>query len=93
MNSVCNCCDYPGSKVHGTNLGPIWGREDPDGPQVGPMNFAIKVAYPFLESETAILQTTVSNAFSQMKIVKLRLKFHWNLSLRVSSLLSHDYVR
>ena len=31
----------PDSKVHGTNMGPIWGRQYPDGPQVGPMNFAI----------------------------------------------------
>ena len=28
---------YPDSKVHGTNMGPIWGRQDPG----GPMNFAI----------------------------------------------------
>ena len=31
----------PGSKVHGANMGPIWGRQDPGGPHVGPMNFAI----------------------------------------------------
>ena len=31
----------PDSKVHGANMGPIWGREDPGGPHVGPMNFAI----------------------------------------------------
>ena len=31
----------PDSKVHGTNMGPIWGRQDPGGPDVGPMNFAI----------------------------------------------------
>ena len=31
----------PDSKVHGANMGPIWGRQDPGGPQVGPMNFAI----------------------------------------------------
>ena len=31
----------PVSKVHGTNMGSIWGREDPGGPHVGPMNFAI----------------------------------------------------
>ena len=24
------------------NMGPIWGRQDPGGPHVGPMNFAIK---------------------------------------------------
>ena len=32
----------PDSKVHGANMGPIWGRQDP-GPHVGPMNFAIWV--------------------------------------------------
>ena len=31
----------PDSKVHGANMGPIWGRLDPGGPHVGPMNFAI----------------------------------------------------
>ena len=31
----------PDSKVHGVNVGPIWGRQDPDGPHVGSMNFAI----------------------------------------------------
>ena len=33
----------PDSKVHGTNMGPIWGRQDPGGSHVGPMNFAIWV--------------------------------------------------
>ena len=31
----------PDSKVHGANMGPIWGRQDPGGPHAGPMNFAI----------------------------------------------------
>ena len=31
----------PKSKVHGANMGPIWGRQDSGGPHVGPMNFAI----------------------------------------------------
>ena len=31
----------PDSKVHEANMGPIWGRQDPGGPQVGPMNFAV----------------------------------------------------
>ena len=35
----------PGSKVHGAHMGPIWGRKDPGGPHVGPMNFAIWEAY------------------------------------------------
>ena len=32
---------HPDNKVHGANVGPIWGRQDPGGPHVGPMNFAI----------------------------------------------------
>ena len=31
----------PDSKVHGANMGPIWGRQDPGGPHVGPINFVI----------------------------------------------------
>ena len=34
---------YPDSKIHGANMGLIWGRQDPGGPHVGPMNFAIRV--------------------------------------------------
>ena len=36
---------YPNSKVHGANMGPIWGRQDPGGPHAGPMNFAIWVPF------------------------------------------------
>ena len=36
----------PDSKVHGANMGPIWGRQDPGGPHIGPMNFAIWDAAP-----------------------------------------------
>ena len=33
--------NIPDSKVHGANMGPIWGRQDSCGPHVGPMNFVI----------------------------------------------------
>ena len=33
--------NHPDIKVHGANMGTIWGRQDPDGPHVGPMNFEI----------------------------------------------------
>ena len=36
----------PDSKVHGANMGSIWGRQDPGGPHVGPMNFAIWGSMP-----------------------------------------------
>ena len=31
----------PDIKVYGANMGPTLGRQDPDGPHVVPMNFAI----------------------------------------------------
>ena len=30
-------------------MGPIWGRQDPGGPHVGPMNIAIRDIFPFSE--------------------------------------------
>ena len=33
--------DNPDGKVNGANMASIWGRQDPGGPHVGPMNFAI----------------------------------------------------
>ena len=37
----CTNNALPDSKVHRANMGPIWDRQDPWGPHVGPMNFAI----------------------------------------------------
>ena len=34
---------YPGSKVDGAKMGPIWGQQDPGGPYVGPMNLVMWV--------------------------------------------------
>ena len=31
----------PESKIHGANVGPTWGRQDPGGPHVGHANLAI----------------------------------------------------
>ena len=39
---------YPDSKVHGANMGPIWGRQDPGGPHVGPINFVVWVLYAYM---------------------------------------------
>ena len=36
----------PESKVHGANMGPIWGRQDKGGPHVGPVNFVFWEAIP-----------------------------------------------
>ena len=47
---VSNHYGIPDNKVHGANMGPIWGRQDPGGPHVGPMNFAIWDAIKYLDS-------------------------------------------
>ena len=39
---LCTTNQGPDSKVHRANMGPIWGRQDPGGLHVGPMNFAIQ---------------------------------------------------
>ena len=31
----------PDSKVHAANMGPIWGRQEPGGPHIGPIDIAI----------------------------------------------------
>ena len=31
----------PDSKVHGTNMGPIWDQQDPGGPHISPMDIVI----------------------------------------------------
>ena len=41
---------FPDSKVHGAHMGPIWGRQDPSGPHVGPMTFAICVTSIWITS-------------------------------------------
>ena len=43
MDSHPQLDSFPDSKVPEANMGPIWGRWDPGGPHVGPMNFAIWV--------------------------------------------------
>ena len=39
--TLCGWFNIPDSKVNVANMGPIWGRQDPGGPHVGPINFAI----------------------------------------------------
>ena len=45
----------PDSKVHGINMGPNCGRQDPGGPHIGPMNLAI------WESISGIYSTILSS--------------------------------
>ena len=38
-----NDWSFPDNKIHGANMRLIWGRQDPGGPHVDPMNLAIWV--------------------------------------------------
>ena len=49
----------PDSKVHGADMGPFWGRQDPDGPHIGPMNFAIWVQYRQLKPGVLFMINTL----------------------------------
>ena len=71
----------PDSKVHEDYMGPTWGRQDPGGPHVGPMNLANRDWGRY--KMAAISQTTFLNAFSWMKIYEFLLQFHLSLFLRV----------
>ena len=42
-NNLPNIHIYHDSRVHGANMGLIWGRQDQGGPHVGPMDLAIWV--------------------------------------------------
>ena len=67
------CCNYSDSKVHGANMGSIWGRQDPDGPHVGPTNLAIRVKkhqgtqQPYRISTWRIRTSCVTLRFSLLK--------------------------
>ena len=45
----------PDSKIHGANMGPTWGRQDPGGPHVGHTNLAIWAVIQELFHKTMLL--------------------------------------
>ena len=63
----------PDNKVHGSNMGPIWGRKDPGGPHVGPMNFAI------WEQITVICVTSSARLNTQGPLLLTRLNFNHSM--------------
>ena len=60
--------NIPHSKVHGANMVPIWGRQDPGGPHVGPVNFAIwnaLVSAPYASCK----KTLAARIYFRMQII------------------------
>ena len=79
----------PDGKVNGANMGPIWGRQDPGGPHVGPMTFAIWV----IETEWCTNYTSHQNVPSLIQIMSCRMYLNqcwpivsWAISTNVSEI-------
>ena len=53
---------FPDSKVHRANMGPTWVLSAPDGPRVGPMNFAIRVNNSSLRPQHSLVGLPWKNA-------------------------------
>ena len=83
-------------------MGPIWGRQDPGGPHVGPMNFAIWVSfYCHIVCSVLLLHWGLikivdslqpfQNAFSWEKTFVYLFRFHLHLFLRVQLTMGHHW--
>ena len=55
----------PYNKVHGVNMGPTWGRQDPGGSHVGPMNLAIWVCILMIRRIIRCIKESKISAASQ----------------------------
>ena len=62
-NPLASEVTRPDSKVHGANMGPIWGRHDPGGPHFVPKNFAI---WDVLYRETGHMDLLAGNITTSM---------------------------
>ena len=58
ISAQCATENIPDSKVHGANMGPIWGRQDPGGPHVSPMNFVMWDGECWSQAEGKALETS-----------------------------------
>ena len=66
----------PDSKVNVTNMGRIWGRQDPGGTHVGPMNLAI--------SEKILPSMTVNEHFPRYDMGMVYVNYIYSLDVHVS---------
>ena len=65
---------FPDSKVHGASMGPIWDRQDPGGPHVGPMNFAI---WDWLYCCETAPSKLVRRSIHDDILIRERLLYYW----------------
>ena len=69
----------PDGKVHGANVRPIWGRQDPGGPHVGPMSLTIW-AEELIQSDcvTIMLHYTYMLSTDASQFVIIYIHEHWH---------------
>ena len=63
----------PDSKVHVANMGPTWVLSAPDGPHVGPMNFAIREVIYSLTYTTVLFLDTDSHHMIKVPTNEIKL--------------------
>ena len=61
---------YPDSKFHGANMGPIWGRQDPGGPHVCSMNFAIWVWFCEVQTRSNSPERELNTGWGKLNYLK-----------------------
>ena len=85
-----NC---PDSKAHGANTGPTWGRQDPGGPHVGPINLFIWVPQDhWSNSEVFEILTLACNIHVKYITLLAHLHVHHGLC-RTESIILGNIVR
>ena len=70
----------PDSKVHGANMGPTWGRQDPDGSHIGPMNHGIWA------SESSMTKGVLLRLYPRSSLV---IRFYQHKSTKIRTWISN----
>ena len=80
---------FPDSKVHGVNMRPIWGRQDPGVPHVGPINFVILVTQWNITIES--MSALINDRLGDTIIIKTWVYFPiWKHGCTLSPLFLYD---
>ena len=88
LSSVWSQKAYSDSKAYGANMGHTWGRQDPGGPHVGHMNFAIWVYMSIFAM--AVLSLSIINQIIRLHFCEITINFHWDQ--RVNNWKSQDLL-
>ena len=82
------CIVVPDSKIHGANMGPTWVLSAPDGPHVGPMNFAIRGFFGANLLHEPPLMTSCNCGPTGTKFNGILIKMQWFLFNKMNLKLS-----